>query len=52
MTRNITAIAPGPPMTLGNMHEFNANLTRNLWFAHWLAVLNLALVFVLFLMLR
>ena len=39
-------------MTLGNMREFNANLRRNLWFALWLAALNLAPAFVLFIMLR
>jgi hypothetical protein len=39
-------------MTLGNMRGFNANVRRNLWFGLWLAALNLALAFVLFLMLR
>jgi hypothetical protein len=42
----------GPPMTLGNMRGFNAHLRRNLWLALWLAALNLALAFVLLLMLR
>jgi len=42
---------PRPPMTLGNC-GFNAHLRRNLWLALWLAALNLALAFVLFLMLR
>jgi hypothetical protein len=40
-----------PPVTLGNC-GFNAHLRRNLWLALWLAALNLALAFVLFLMLR
>jgi hypothetical protein len=40
-----------PPMTLGNC-GFNAHLRRNLWLALWLAALNLALAFVLFLMQR
>ena len=51
-SENDSNFPPGPPMTLGNMRGFNANLRRNLWFALWLAALNLALAFVLFLMLR
>jgi hypothetical protein len=42
----------GPPMRLANMRGFNANVRRNLWFGLWLAALNLAPAFVLFLMLR
>jgi hypothetical protein len=39
-------------MTLANMRGFNEHLRRNLWFALWLAALNLALAFVVLVMLR
>ena len=40
------------PLSLRLMRGFKAHLRRNLWLALWLAALNLALAFVLFLMLR
>jgi hypothetical protein len=42
---------PGPPIDLGNMRGFSAQLRRNLSYALWLAALNLALALVVFLLL-